>query len=96
MTGSTYHITMPEGPAVVALGTGHLRGKTCPRPNPLLMPAQASAASYIHAFRMYTLAGDKGAHRWMEPKGLRRRDEQKLHCLSCLLTQHPFISLSSP
>lgn len=39
VTGSTYHVTPPEGPAAVAMGTGHLKGKTHTRPNPLLLPA---------------------------------------------------------
>lgn len=37
---SRHTVTPPEGPAAVAVGTGDLRGKTCTRPTPLLMPPQ--------------------------------------------------------
>lgn len=78
MTGSTYPVTSPGGPAAVAMGIGQLKGKTHTRPNPQLLPAQASAASFP------TLQNAPGWRQrgaptgWMEPKGQRRRDEQKL------------------
>lgn len=63
-------LTTSYCPAAIAtrIGVRDLRQKTCTRPNLLLIPAQASAASFIRPFRMHTPAQDKGAHWCLEPE----------------------------
>lgn len=96
VTGSTYHITPPEGPAAVAMGIRDLKGKTRTRPSPLLMPAGPLLPPSSTLQNAHPGWRQRGAPvEWMEPKGQRRRDEQKVHRLSYLLIQNPFISLSS-